>query len=198
MEYEPHNHTGGDHHPIRPGANSYGTDDPETQAHIENARIDAARERQRDRARFERHVEAGIRPDDAEAAIEFEQYLRQYREGNDQLATARSARDDSEPGPDDDPTRRAAIAAWAELIGSSDPDQLDRFEDFYVGSYDSPEAWGRAVAEDLDWHGQLDREITDPMLRSYVTIDYPKMAREGAQGWDVVQGSDGRTHVFLR
>jgi hypothetical protein len=195
MEQHPHHSNGGE----QPSeVNSYGTDDPETQAHIENARIDAARERQRDRIRFEHLMEVGIRPDDAEAAIEFEQYLRQYREANDQLATARSALEDSEPGPDDDPTRKAAIAAWAELIGSSDPDQLERFEDFYVGSYDSAEAWARAMAEDLDWPAQLDREVTDPFLRRYLAIDYTRMAREGAQGWDVVQGSDGRTHVFFR
>jgi hypothetical protein len=36
------------------------------------------------------------------------------------------------------------------------------------------------------------------VLRSYVTIDYAKVAREGAAGWDVATGSDGRTHVFLR
>ncbi len=194
MEQHPHHPNGGEQ---PPEVNSYGTNDPEVQAHIENARIDAGRERQRDRNRFEHLVEAGIRPDDAEAAIEFEQYLRQYREANDQLAaTERSAHEDSEPGSDDDPTRKAAIAAWSELIGSTDPDQLDRFEDFYVGSYDSPEAWARAVAEDLDWDAELDRQVTDPFLRSYLVIDYARMAREGAQGWDVLQGMTARPTSF--
>ena len=60
--------TGGE----RPEVNSYGTDDPEEQAHIENARIDASRQRRRDRARLERYVEAGLDPGDAEAVIEYE------------------------------------------------------------------------------------------------------------------------------
>jgi hypothetical protein len=84
------------------------------------------------------------------------------------------------------------------MVGTRDHDQLARFEDLYVGSYDDPEAWARAVADDLNWHDQLDREITDPFLRSYVIIDYAKVAREGAAGWDVLRGIDGRTHVFLR
>ncbi|MEC3979531.1 antirestriction protein ArdA [Amycolatopsis sp. H20-H5] len=71
MERQPHNPDRGGEH--QPGANSYGTDDPETQAHIENARVDASRERERNRARLERLLDAGIRPDEAEAVVEFEQ-----------------------------------------------------------------------------------------------------------------------------
>jgi antirestriction protein len=92
----------------------------------------------------------------------------------------------------------AAYAAYVAIVGTNDTEILDKFTDLYVGSYDNTEAWARAVADDLDWHQQLDREITDPMLRRYVVIDYAKLAREGAQGWDVVTGHDGRTHVFLR
>jgi hypothetical protein len=44
MEKQPHQPNGGEHDP---GVNSYCTDDPEVQAHIENARFDAARERKR-------------------------------------------------------------------------------------------------------------------------------------------------------
>jgi antirestriction protein len=95
-------------------------------------------------------------------------------------------------------THGAAYAAWVALAGTGDRDQLGRFTDFYIGSYDSPEVWAHVVAEDLEWSEQLDREITDSFLRRYVVIDYAKLAREGAQGWDVVTGSDGRTHVFLR
>jgi antirestriction protein len=92
----------------------------------------------------------------------------------------------------------AAYAAWVGMVGTEDRDQLSRFDDFYVGSYDTPEAWAREVADDLSWPEQLDREITDPFLRRYVEIDYAKVAREGAESWDLLTGSDGRTHVFLR
>lgn len=92
----------------------------------------------------------------------------------------------------------AAYATWVGMVGMEDRDQLSRFEDFYIGSYDNPEAWACEVADDLSWPEQLDREITDPFLRRYVAIDYAKVAEEGAAGWDVLTGSDGRTHVFLR
>lgn len=65
MEQPPH---GGDY----TAANSYGTDDPEIQAHIENARIDGARERHAARARLEQLVDDGLTPDEAEAVVEFE------------------------------------------------------------------------------------------------------------------------------
>jgi hypothetical protein len=62
-----------------PGVNSYGTDDPEVQARIEQARSAAYEERLRDRARLEHYVEAGVDPDDAETLIEFEHLARDQR-----------------------------------------------------------------------------------------------------------------------
>jgi hypothetical protein len=50
----------------------------------------------------------------------------------------------------------AAYAAWVALAGTDDRDQLGRFADFYVGSYDNPEVWARTVADDLAWPEQLD------------------------------------------
>ena len=55
--------------------NSYGTDDPEAQAHIENARIDAARERKQSREKLKRMVELGVNADDAETVVEFQDYI---------------------------------------------------------------------------------------------------------------------------
>lgn len=283
MERQPHRPQGGDY---ERGANSYGTNDPEIQAHIENARIDAARERQQDRALYERLVELGVTPEDAETYIEFKPYLRDLRtraatsggspemavlqrgEGSAEREQSRlsprvyvvdlasqqrgiqhgawidAARDqeeleadiaamlDSSDMPSDLPWDQAwavrataefagidldgradvelivtvahgirefgaAFAAYVDLVGTN-LDDLNRFDDLYVGSYDSPEVWARATAEDLDWSGQLDQQVTDPFLRSYLVIDYAKMAREGAMNWDVVTGHDGRVHVFMR
>ncbi|WP_414940160.1 hypothetical protein [Amycolatopsis sp. cmx-11-51] len=59
----------------------------------------------------------------------------------------------------------AAYGAYAELVGISDPEILDKFEDCFVGSYDSPEAWAKATAEDLEWARELDEALTDPFLR---------------------------------
>jgi hypothetical protein len=40
--------------------------------------------------------------------------------------------------------------------------------------------------------------MVDPMLRPYLEINYARFARDQRQAWDVVQGIDGRTHVFMR
>ncbi|WP_405056995.1 hypothetical protein OG474_30195 [Kribbella sp. NBC_01505] len=53
------------------GVNPYGTDDPEEQAYIENARYDATMERRANRARLERYAELGLDPDAAQSLIEF-------------------------------------------------------------------------------------------------------------------------------
>jgi antirestriction protein len=272
MEQHPHTPGGEDH----PSVNSYGTDDPERQAHIEQARIDAANERKRNRQQLERLVDLGMAPDDAEAVIEFEASVREQRDANkaagaapDEDASAEREPRDYHPriyvadlasqrrgiqhglwldatqetseltadivallesSPTVDATAWAvqatedfggldlhgftdiplisrlaqgiaehgtAYAVWVSIVGTSDTDLLEQFEDFYLGNYDSPEAWARATGEELDWDTQLDRTV-DPGLRPYVTIDYAKYAREAQYNWDVLQGIDGRTYVFLR
>lgn len=277
MHEQPPQPSGGEQSPV----NSYGTDDPEVQARIEQARSDAREERLHDRARLEHFVGAGVDPDDAEVLIDFEhlaperQALRASASDDAQNATARTPeqreaeranypeihlRDvssqkkgidyglwiDANQSPDEldndiddmlanspivgadewaiDDVRDfaglnvvgltdtvlisqlargvaehgAAYGAYVELVGLDDVDLLGRFTDLYVGDFDSSEAWACSVGEDLDWPRQLDEAIHDPMLRRYVVINYAAMAREGAPGWDVVQGSDGRTHVFMR
>jgi antirestriction protein len=272
MERQPQQPEGGEHQ--RPTANSYGTDDPETQAHIENARVDAARERERDRARLEQLVGLGMTPDDAESVIEFENYVVDHLRP-DEAATSLSASAEIE-GPLTNPPRiqvvdtashergirhglwieayqepdeleadiqamlessptpeatawailategfagldlrgytdtnliaqlakgvaehGAAYAAWVGLTGTDDRELLDRFADFYISSYDSPEAWAAEVANDLEWPQQLDNAL-DPMLRRYVVIDYTSFVRDARRTWDVVEGTDGKTHVFMR
>jgi antirestriction protein len=276
MERHPQQPNGGEHQrqPERPQANSYGTDDPEAQAYIENARINAARERERDRVRLERLVHLGMTPDDAESLIEFENYVTDHLrpdeaatslstaaeiEGTptylprihvvdgishergiqngrwidanqepDELTVAIRATLDSSPMPEAttwaiDATEGfaglalhgftdveliaklargvaehgAAYAAWVGIVGTDDRDLLDRFSDFHVGTYDSPEAWAREVTDDMEWPQQLENAL-DPMLGRYVVIDYAHFARDARQSWDVVEGIDGKTHVFMR
>lgn len=73
MENQPHTAQGGEFQNPWQGVNPYGTDDPAIQASIEQARAEAAAERQRNRAKLESYVDAGLDPDDAEALVEFEQ-----------------------------------------------------------------------------------------------------------------------------
>lgn len=76
MEQQRPRPNGGDQSEV----NSYGTDDPEVQARIEQARQEASEQRRHDRARLEQLVEQGMSPDDAEALIEFEHYVRAQRQ----------------------------------------------------------------------------------------------------------------------
>jgi len=280
MEHQSHQPDGGEQQPERPAANSYGTDDPETQAHIENARIDAARERQQNRAKLERLIELGMSPDDAEAFIEFEDSVTgriaespqreeetpwpthdadesaervKQCEPRIYLADMTSAQRgishglwidaDQEPTELDDdvaamlassPTPEAtewvvqatedfagldlhgytdttlisllakgvaehgpAYSAWVTINGTDDRAMLERFEDFYVGNYESQEAWMREVADELGWQRER-RRIADPLLSPYVTLDFAAMAQDVSATWDVVTGVDGRTYVFMR
>jgi antirestriction protein len=275
MERQPHQRSGGE---PQPEANSYGTDDPAEQARIEQARQEAAEQRRRDRARLERYVEAGLRPDDAEALIEFEHFAEDQRQQSTQTerATERAVAateretaaryhpriyvadlDSAERGiehgswidanqPADElnaniaallsssPTTEAeewaveatedfagldlhgftdialisrlargvaehgaAYAVYVQIVGTDDHEMLDKFEDFYVGSYASPEAWARAVGDDLEWNAHLD-QVVDPMLRPYLVIDYARFASDQRQNWEVLEGVDGKTHVFMR
>ncbi|MCU1685427.1 MAG: antirestriction protein ArdA [Amycolatopsis sp.] len=264
MERTPHNpNHGGDNTPeVRSGVNSYGTDDPEQQAHIENARIEASRERRHNRAQLERLVDAGLNPDDAETVVEFDQAERDRRR-SDELLPGQAPRiyvaceaaeeagqlhgrwidttDDltdiqtqvvamlaASPvvGADRYVIREhrgfegygveehapiatvavigrniqrygAPYAAYLSVIDTRDAEALDSFDDLHVGSFDSAEAWAQAVGEDLDWDLQLDRAV-DPQLRPYVGIDYAKFADDARAKWDIVDGLDGKTHVFLR
>jgi len=254
MEHPPLPRNGGER---SPKANSYGTNDPEVRARIEQARREASEQRRRHRTQLEQLVEQGISPDDAEALIEFEHYVRDQRLPSEQAATA--IRSEAETTPTYRPriyvadlvnqrqgvqhgawidanqpadgarnwaieaseefaglevhgftdtelvTRLArgvaehgaAYAVFVQIVGTVDRELLERFEYFYVGSYASLVAWAREVGEDLEWDRQLDR-VVDPMLRPYVEIDYARFARDQREVWDVVEGVDGRTHVFMR
>jgi Antirestriction protein (ArdA) len=44
-------------------------------------------------------------------------------------------------------THGAAYAAWVSIVGTQDHEHLARFTDFYLGSYDSLEAWRAASAK---------------------------------------------------
>ncbi|MGH3992463.1 MAG: antirestriction protein ArdA [Pseudonocardiaceae bacterium] len=90
-----------------------------------------------------------------------------------------------------------AYSAWVAINGTDDRVVLERFNDFYVGSYENAEAWMREVADDLGWQKQRGR-IMDPLLQPYVTLDYAAMAEDAARSWDTVTGIDGRLYVFMR
>jgi antirestriction protein len=84
----------------------------------------------------------------------------------------------------------AAYAHWANHVGTSDPDELDRIEDHYLGRWDSTEAF---VEELLDDFG-IDRVLDDAIpghWRSYVHIDTRALARDLATEYTVCEDGDG-------
>jgi antirestriction protein len=274
MEQHPQPPQGGDE---QPAANSYGTDDPETQAHIENARVDASRERTRNREQLGRMAAAGIDPDDAETLIELDRSSIEVREYYSPAPAEAEAEQTASPEHDrrepprfyvsdlaaheaglvhgrwldattplpeiqeeifamlmaspvpnadryaiDDARGFAgfevtehtplavvsrvgkgierygtAYAAWTKVIDARDLDLLDRFSDHHVGSYNSLADWAREFGAVSEWDKHLDESI-DPVLRPYLDIDYARFAQDQREHWDVVEGTDGLVHVFLR
>ncbi|GAA4536580.1 antirestriction protein ArdA [Amycolatopsis samaneae] len=90
-----------------------------------------------------------------------------------------------------------AYVAWVRHVASSDK-QLSEFSDRYVGSYPSEEAWARSLTESLGWDRQLDKAITDQLLRPYVVIDYQAVAHDASASWYLAKDDDGTVHVFVR
>jgi antirestriction protein len=90
-----------------------------------------------------------------------------------------------------------AFAAWARSV-DNDRTKLAEFRDSYTGSYQSREAWAWNLVESLGWHQELDRRITDTLIRPYVVFDYEAVAQDAAAGWQVLADPDGAVHVFAR
>ncbi len=90
-----------------------------------------------------------------------------------------------------------AFASWATLV-ENDREQLDRFDDAYIDSYATPEAWARSLADRLGWHEALDQAVIDPLLRPYVVLDYTAIAEDSYQHWRLTIGADGMVHVFVK
>ncbi|MEU0794864.1 antirestriction protein ArdA [Amycolatopsis sp. NPDC005961] len=90
-----------------------------------------------------------------------------------------------------------AFAAWARFV-SNDRARITEFRDAYIGSYQSREAWAWALVESLGWHRDLDRHITDSLIRPYVVFDYKAVAEDAEPSWQVLADPDGTVHVFSR
>jgi antirestriction protein len=84
-----------------------------------------------------------------------------------------------------------AFAAWVSIVGTSDPEALDRFEDAYLGEWPSVEAY----AEELCDMGDFDRllELVIEVLQPYVNVDFAAFARDMELGGyiTVVRWPDG-------
>ena len=99
---------------------------------------------------------------------------------------ARIAQGTAEHGP--------AFAALASLVGTESEDELERFDDYFLGQFDSMEDFARGLAEDLGWEDDLDRIAGN--FRAYVDIDYEMLGRDLATELSTASAPEGGVYVF--
>jgi antirestriction protein len=88
----------------------------------------------------------------------------------------------------------APFGHWANLVGNSVED-LERFEEAYLGCYESIEAYGQQVADDLGLDDQLEAGIPEG-LRHYVHIDYKRLGEDVSSELLVAQDASGQVILF--
>lgn len=89
----------------------------------------------------------------------------------------------------------AAFAHWAAICGTSDPDELARFDDVYLGHWNSVEAYAEELLDDLGIEELLEREVPEH-LQAYVTVDVDGFARDLEYSGDIT-ASDGDHGVYI-
>jgi antirestriction protein len=124
-----------------------------------------------------------------EVAIHDYEYFGGYRvEEYDSLDwISRVARGISEHGP--------AFGAWADLCGH-DQDMLDKFEDAYLGEWDSIEDYAEQIIDDFGLRRELDEHVPE-LLAGYVHIDIAGFARDMRAGLDISVVDNRRGGVWI-
>lgn len=88
-----------------------------------------------------------------------------------------------------------AFAAWASQEATLDPERLARFEDAYLGHFDSVEAYAEDWLDESGANELLDKLPT--WLRSYVSLDVAGFARDLELGGDITSVEDETgVHIF--
>lgn len=92
----------------------------------------------------------------------------------------------------------AAFAAWADLV-ESDTARLDSFREAYLGHFATPAAWAEEVLTDLGVAGETGQvmQAIPAELRSYVSIDYGRWARDCFLNGDVEFTKDPSGGVWV-
>ena len=88
-----------------------------------------------------------------------------------------------------------AYAHWASICGTSDRDELGRFDDVYLGHWDTIEDYAENLLDDLGIKDLIERNIPDS-LQAYVTVDTEGFARDLEYSGDVTT-SEGDNGVYL-
>ena len=85
-----------------------------------------------------------------------------------------------------------AYAHWAAYVGTSDEDNLDRFEETYLGQWNSIEDYAEQLLDDLG----INTDALGPeMLQPYIRLDIEAFARDLSYELYVAEDTVG-VHVF--
>jgi antirestriction protein len=85
-----------------------------------------------------------------------------------------------------------AYAAWAQSLGSSQWEQLNRFEDCYLGEWNSITDYAQQLLDDMG----IDTDALGPdWLAPYVHVDIEGFARDLASDVTIVE-TNNRVYVF--
>lgn len=87
-----------------------------------------------------------------------------------------------------------AFACWIDYTGL-DPEDWHKFEDAYLGTYDSIEAYADQMIDDLELESTLDQSVPESM-RSYVKIDRDAIVRDLEHSDIWYMDFDGQVLVF--
>lgn len=87
-----------------------------------------------------------------------------------------------------------AFACWIDHTGL-DPEDWHKFEDAYLGTYDSIEAYADQMIDDLDLEASLDESVPES-FRSYAKIDRDALVRDLEYGDIWHMDFDGQVLVF--
>lgn len=87
-----------------------------------------------------------------------------------------------------------AFAAWAAYVGPEQAEQLDRFEDHYLGEWDSMEAYAENLLEECEAYRYVDE--APEWLRPYLSLDVEGYARDLGFDLHVEEKPGGGVWVF--
>lgn len=89
-----------------------------------------------------------------------------------------------------------AFLHWAAYVGTNDADELDRFEDAYLGWFESMSELGEEMADAHGIERILDEHLPE-FVRPYVSVDYEQIGRDIASPCFVANDDeDGGVYLF--
>ena len=89
-----------------------------------------------------------------------------------------------------------AFAHWAALVGTREPEALARFENAYLGHFDSLTEYGEQLLDDFGLRTELEEAVPE-LLAGYVHIDVAGFVRDlEGSGQITTSEGDGGVYVF--